>query len=105
MVHTAMAMMLLMAAPDAMKQSRENFGRCLKDVVRTSIEKKIDLAAFSTSLGEACKDKEQALRATLLAADAAMGLKRAASEKATDEQIADYRMMAKEDFEVGIKDQ
>ena len=104
MVESAIAMLMLVAAPNAMKENREAYAKCLKDVVRTSIDKKVDSAAFGTTLATACKDKEQALKASLLAADAAIGLKRAASEKISEEQIADYRLMAKEDFEAAPKE-
>ena len=54
-------------------------------------------------MATACKDKEAALKSALIAADLALGLKRAASEKSAAEQLADYRIMAKEDFEAAEK--
>ena len=103
MVEYTLAMLMIAAAPNATSENREAFARCLKDHVRTSLEQKVDAAAFGSSLAAACKDKEAALRNALIAADLAMGLKRAASEKSAAEQLADYRIMAKEDFEAGVK--
>ena len=103
MVESALAMLLVAAAPNATSENREAFARCLKDHVRGSLEQKVSAEAFGSSLAAACKDKEAALRNALIAADLAMGMKRAASEKSADEQIADYRVMAKEDFDAGEK--
>ena len=103
MVEFTIAMFMVAAASNSTADSREAFARCLKDHVRTSLEQKIAADAFGTSLAAACKDKEQTLRSALIAADLAMGLKRAASEKSAGEQISDYRIMAKEDFEAGEK--
>ena len=98
MISTALALMLLYAGPNATSESREAYARCLKDFVRNSAEQKMEPAAFNTAIVTVCKDKEAALKAALTASDLAMGLKRAASQKSTAEQIADYLSMAKEDY-------
>jgi hypothetical protein len=103
MVEFTIAMLLIAAAPGATSENREAFARCLKDHVRTSVEQKATAEVFGSSLASACKDKELALRNALIAADIAMGMKRAASEKSAAEQVADYRIMAKEDFEAAEK--
>jgi hypothetical protein len=104
MISSALAMLLLAAAPNTAAQSREAYARCLKDVVRTSAEKKLEAVAFETELASACKDKEATFKTHLLSADMALGMKRAASEKALAEQISDYRAMAKEDFQAALAD-
>ena len=98
MISTALALMALYAAPNATADSREAYARCLKEFVRTSAENKVEPAAFDTAITTACKDKEAMLRTALTSADVAMGLKRAAAEKSTAEQISDYLSMAKEDY-------
>jgi len=103
MVEYTLALLLVAAAPNATSENREAFARCLKDHVRTSLEQKVSAQTFGSSLAAACKDKEVALRSALIAADLALGLKRAASEKSAGEQLADYRIMAKEDFEAAEK--
>ena len=103
MVEFTLAMLMLAAAPNATSENREAFARCLKEHVRVSLEQKVSAEAFGSSLASACKDKEAALKNALIAADLAMGLKRAASEKSAAEQLADYRIMAKEDFEAAEK--
>lgn len=102
MISSALALMLLAAAPNSATQSREAYARCLKEVVKTSVEKKLEAVAFDSALASACRDKETLFKTNMISADLAMGLKRASSEKAMSEEIADYRTMAKEDFKAAL---
>ncbi len=103
MISSVLAGMLLLAAnPTA--DTREAYARCLKDFGRKAAEEKMDAAAFDAGIASACKDKEALLKTALINADVGMGLKRAAAEKSTAEQIADYLSMAKEDYRAGLAD-
>ena len=102
MISYAIATMMLVAAPNT-GPVRENYARCLKDFVRDGVDKKMDAAAFASAFEAACRDKEASFKNAQISADVAMGLKRPASEKAIGAEIADYRAMAKEDFEAAIK--
>lgn len=102
MISSALAMLLLGASQNPTAESREAYARCLKDFVRTSAEQKMDAGAFDTAIASACKDKEALLRTALIKSDLAMGLKQAAAEKSTAEQIADYLTMAKEDYRADL---
>lgn len=103
MISSALATMLLLAAPNATTQAREGYARCLKDFVRDGVDKKMEPAAFETAFQAACRDKEAAFKAALISADLKMGLKRAGAEKAIAAEVDDYRAMAKEDFESALK--
>ena len=103
MISSALAMLLAVAASNPTAENREGFARCLKELVSSSIEKKVDAATFAATLSGGCRDKEASFKAALIRSDLATGIKRAASEKAASEQIADYRLMAKEDFEAAAK--
>jgi D-alanyl-D-alanine dipeptidase len=96
MILIALASMLTAASPSS--DSRESFARCVKDFTRASLEQKMEAAAFDAAVANACRDKQALFKTALVNADVAMGLKRAASEKAIGEQIADYISMAKEDY-------
>ncbi len=98
MISVVLASMLLVAAPNSAAQSRDGFARCLKDLVRSSVEKKMEPAAFDTAIAGACQDKMALFKAAMVNSDVAMGMKRAASEKAIGQEIADYIAGAKEDF-------
>lgn len=98
MISVALATLLLTAAPNNAAESREAYARCLKDFMRSSLEQKMEAAAFDTALAGACQDKQALFKTTMVNADVAMGMKRPASEKAIAEQIADYVAMAKEDY-------
>ena len=103
MISTVLALMLFYASSNATAENREAYARCLKDFVRASAEKKLEPAAFDTAIMSACKDKEMLLKSALTSADLAMGLKRAASERSTSEQISDYLSMAKEDYKADFE--
>jgi hypothetical protein len=98
MISIALASIIAVAAGSPSSQGREGYARCLKDFMRASLEQKMEPAAFDTAVANACRDKQLLFKTALVNADVAMGLKRAASEKAVSEQIADYISMAKEDF-------
>lgn len=108
MISSALAMLLLMAAPapaagkNPAAQSREGFARCLKDFVRASAEKKMDAAAFESALSAACRDKETLFKNTMVSSEVALGIKRAVAEQGIQGEIADYRAMAKEDFQAEL---
>ena len=106
MISSALAMLLLIAAPMPGKnpaaQSREGFARCLKDFVRASAEKKMDAAAFEAGLAAACRDKETLFKNTMVSSEVALGVKRAVAEKGIQEEITDYRSTAKEDFQAEL---
>ncbi len=104
MTSTVLAMLLLYAAPNATSESREAYARCLKDFVRKSAEAKMEPAAFNSAIATACKDKEALLKTALNRDNAATGMKAAAADKNSSEQIADYLSMAKEDYRYGFED-
>ena len=102
MISYALATMMLVAAPNT-APVRQSYARCLKEFVREGVEKKMEVAAFSAAFDTACRDKEASFKNAQISADVAMGLKRAASEKAVTAEISDYRAMAKEDYEAALK--
>jgi hypothetical protein len=104
MISSALAMLLLAAAPNGAAQSREAYARCLKDVVKASVEKKLEAVAFDTALASACRDKETTFKINMVSSEVAMGIKRTVSEKGMADEIADYRNTAKEDFQAALAD-
>lgn len=98
MISSALAMMLLVAAPDASGQARKDFARCINDFVKQGVEKKMEAAAFDGSVDAACKDKEAAFQAALISGYVSTGVKRPEAERMVVEQIGDYRITAKESF-------
>jgi hypothetical protein len=102
MISTAIALVMFTAAPEDASSVRSAYSRCLKEVVKTSVEKKLALTSFDSAVAAACADKEAQLKALLIKSGAATGLKRAVSEQATAEELRDYRTMAKEDFQAEL---
>jgi hypothetical protein len=102
MISAAVAMLLLGAAPEPPAKSREAYARCLKDLARTSLEKKMDAAAFEAALAGACRDKEALFKTSLISSEVAMGVKRAVAEKGIQEEIASYRSETKEGYQAEL---
>ena len=98
MISSALAMMLLVAAPDASGQARKDFARCINQFVKDGVEKKMEPGAFDGAIDSACKDKEAAFQAALVGGYVSTGVKRPEAERMVVEQIADYRITAKESF-------
>ena len=103
MISSAIAMLLVFAAPgNPASQSREGYARCLKEFVRSSVEKKMDKASFESAFAAACRDKEAAFKAAMVSSEVSMGIKRAVAEQGIQAEITDYRSMAKEDFQTEL---
>lgn len=98
MISAAVTMLLLVAAPEPPAKSRAAYARCLKDLARTSLEKKLNAAAFDAALAAACRDKEALFKTSLVSAEVAMGVKRAVAEQGILEEIASYRSGAQEEY-------
>jgi hypothetical protein len=98
MISIALAFTLAATAGGPASVSREGYSRCLKEFMRTSLEKKMEPAAFDAAVATACQDKLALFKTALVNADLALGIKKAASEKGIRDEIADYVAMAKEDY-------
>ena len=98
MISSAIAMLLMASAPQASQDTRGDYSRCLKDFRKTSLDRKLDAVAVDTAFASACQDKEAVFRAAQIKSGVALGMKRAESEKATSEEIAEYRSLAKEEY-------
>jgi hypothetical protein len=102
MISSALAMLLAVAAAENPVQVRGDYSRCIKQFIRSSVEKKLEPASFDTAFAAACQDKEVRLKALLIKTGLSMGMKPKESEKATAEELSDYRVMAKEDFQAEL---
>lgn len=98
MISLALATILMTAGPGPASQSRDGYARCLKDFIQTSLQQKMEPAAFDAAIATACQDKQALFKSAMIASQMAEGMKRPASEKAIGEEIADYLSMAKEDY-------
>ena len=102
MISSATAMLLLVAAPETPGETRGAYSRCLKEFVQASLDKKLDAAMFDAAFAAACQDKEVRLKSLLIKSGVSVGMKPRESEKATSEEISEYRLMAKEDFQAQL---
>lgn len=98
MISSAFALLLVLAPQNA-ADTRGAYSRCLKEFIQASVEKKLDPAGFEAALATACQDKEVRLKSLLIKSGVSLGMKPGDSERATSEELSDYRLMAKEDFQ------
>jgi hypothetical protein len=101
MISSALALLLALAPQNA-ADTRVAYSRCLKEFIQASVEKKLDPAGFEAALAGACQDKEVRLKSLLVKTGVSLGMKPKDSEKATNEELSDYRVMAKEDFQAQL---
>ena len=103
MISSAIAILLIFAAPgNSASMSRQGYAKCLQDFARTSAAKKMDVSAFETALAAVCRDKEALFKTTMVDSEVKLGIKRAVAEKGMQQEIADYRLMAKEEFQAEL---
>lgn len=80
------------AAPsaDAVGTGRREFSKCLSAQMQPSLDKKLSVGDFQSSVKKACADKEAAFRAAIVAQDKADKMTDAAANSDADDQIAEY---------------
>ena len=101
MISYALATMMLVAASNT-APVRQSYARCLKEFVREGVEKKMEVAAFSAAFDSACRDKEASFKNAMVESEVKVGIKRAVAEQGIQQEIADYRVMAKEEFQAEL---
>jgi hypothetical protein len=102
MISFVLAMAVAAAAPgpspDAISRARKAYSTCLSGFMKKSVQDKVADAAFESGLAPACTAQEQAFRATVIAADVAAGIKRAAAEENAAFEVNDMLSNTKESF-------
>ena len=97
MISTVLTMMLAAApAPAVLNSARREYSTCLQAFMKSSLKEKMDPAAFDAALAPACESKAQAFRGASIAADTAIGIKRAAAEENAGTELEDLRANTKE---------
>ena len=99
MISSALALALLAApSPEAINRARIDFTKCVSAHVKKSLVDKLEADAYEAGLSAACGGKEQAYRSTAIAADTAVGIKRAEAEENAQFVVEDILTNAKETF-------
>jgi hypothetical protein len=102
MISTVLAMMV-MAPADVVNRARLDYTRCVQATLKTSLQQKMDLPGFETAAAEACAAKAKSLRTAIVAADTAVGIKRAAAEEGAGLELDDILTNAKENYSDFLK--
>ena len=84
--------MMLAAAPsaDAVGNGRKEFSKCLSAQMQPSLDKKLTVGDFQSTIKKACADKEAAFRAAIIAQDKADKMSDADASSDADDQISEY---------------
>jgi hypothetical protein len=99
MISSVLAMLILAPQPlDAVVRSRKEYLACLTGVMQKSLKEKAEEPAFVTGLASTCAAQEQKFRAAVVAADTAVGIKRADALENADLEISDMVANIKESF-------
>ena len=99
MISTVLAMMVMAPPPaDAVNRARLDYTRCLQATLKTSLQQKMDLPGFEAAAAQACAAKAQSYRTAAVAADTAVGIKRAAADANAGADLDDILATAKENY-------
>lgn len=92
MLLAAPLMLLLATAPaaDPVGAGRKAFSQCLSGQIQPSLEKKLTLGDFQSSIKKACADKETAFRTAIVTQDKAEGMSEKDAQADADDQISEY---------------
>ena len=84
--------MLLAAAQsgDAVGAGRKAFSQCLSSQVQPSLDKKMSLSDFRSTLKSKCGQKEAAFHAAVVADDRSSGMSDKDAQADADDQVAEY---------------
>jgi hypothetical protein len=98
MISSVLAMLMMAPSPAVIATARRDYSMCLDQFMKKGIKDKMETAAFESSLVPACAAKEAAFRTVVVAADIAVGIKRADAEENARFEIDDIQANIKETF-------
>lgn len=94
--------LMLAAAPqsaDAIGAGRKAYSECLSKQIQPSLDQKMSLGDFQSSLKQKCGDKEAAFRAAIVADDKSGGMSEKDAQADADDQISEYKDKITGEFE------
>jgi hypothetical protein len=98
MISSVLAMLMMAPSPAVIATARRDYSMCLDAFMKKSIKDKMETPAFEAGLAPACAAKEAAFRTVVVAADVAVGIKRADAEENAKFEIDDIQLNIKETF-------
>lgn len=106
MVTTALVAIALAAAQGSGPpvQPRKAYGACLNQFVQKALKDKVEVPAFKGAAKAACAKEEAAFRASLIAFDIKMKIKRVEAEENAAMQVEDYLANSADSYEGQLAD-
>jgi hypothetical protein len=80
---------------------RKNYSACLQKVIKDKREANLSTEGFTAAAKADCAAQEAAFRASLVAADLKMGLKKADAEEGAELQVEEYVLNAADTYSIG----
>lgn len=111
MISSALALLLMVTAqpqtPDPTAPARKAYSICLNDFIRTNLSSKAKPGDFDATVGGACTDKRDALKAAMLADERASGASQDEAQRAADDEVQDHvdnaRVLYRDYLETGSR--
>ena len=91
MISTFLAVSLMAAAPMPAAPQRQQFSSCLRALMNSKLEERMEAAAFETALAAACREQEAAYKAAYIAAAIRAGDSRSVAERDANLEAEDLR--------------
>ncbi|SCW69472.1 hypothetical protein SAMN02927924_02212 [Sphingobium faniae] len=90
-VAVPLVMMLAAAQPaDPVGTGRKAYSQCLAAQIQPSLDKKLSLGQFQSTLKQKCSDKEAAFRAAIVADDKSSGMSEQEAQSDANDQVSEY---------------
>jgi hypothetical protein len=98
MISQVLLVALLATAQGNLAYARTSYSKCLGSFTRAQVKERVEEAAFTTNLANACKTEEAAFRAASISTDVAAKIARATAERNAEEEIGYIHENAIETF-------
>ena len=89
-------LLLTAAQSDPISQPRKAYSSCVKQLMNSSLDKKLDAAAFESALASTCASQEQSFRAAIVKQQLAMKASKKDAEQAATDWVGDQQLNATE---------
>ena len=102
MISQVLLVVLLASAQGNLASARTSYSKCLGSFTRAQVKQKVEEAAFTANLANACKAEETAFRTASVAVDVAAKIARATAERNAQEEIGYIHENAVETFKSAL---
>jgi hypothetical protein len=92
-------LLLAGAQADPISQPRKAYSTCVKKLMNSSLDQKLDAASFETALSSHCTSEKEGFRSAIIKQQLAMKASRKDAEQAATDWVDDQQLNAKEMYQ------